>query len=134
MFLVIKKCSKKVVEKIAIWQHFLISGKHRVYPFLISVLCSSQTKNYIIIGLVINFSLHYARGRHLLCRKENTISVLAKNLRRKSRLRIIVLIFPFGISTHKYSWNFKYEWVNSCRVECVGLLDVKPGFELQARH
>ena len=30
----------------AIWQHFLISGKHRAYPFLIFVCCPSQLKKF----------------------------------------------------------------------------------------
>ena len=73
------KYSKNEVEKFAIWQHFLISGKHGAYPFLIFVLCSSQIKNYIIIGWVSNFFLV---GRwHFLCRKENVI-------RRKALVRI----------------------------------------------
>ena len=41
LFLVIKMYSKNEVEKLAIWRHFFISGKYRVYPFLIIVLCSS---------------------------------------------------------------------------------------------
>ena len=49
------KHSKYVVEKVMIWQHFLISGKHKVYHFLIFVFCLSQIKNYIITGLVWNF-------------------------------------------------------------------------------
>ena len=32
------KCSKNEIEKFAVWQHFLISGKHK---------CPSQIKNYI---------------------------------------------------------------------------------------
>ena len=39
-----KKMLKNEVEKLAIWQHFLIGGNHRAYPFLIFVLCSSQIK------------------------------------------------------------------------------------------
>ena len=49
------KRSKYEAEKVTIWQHFLISGKLRTYPFLIFVLCSSQIKNYIVTGLVSNF-------------------------------------------------------------------------------
>ena len=48
------KCSKYEVEKLAIWRHFVISGKPRTDPFLIFVLCSSEIKNYIITGLVSN--------------------------------------------------------------------------------
>ena len=49
-----KKLSRNEVEKLAIWQYFLISGKHRAYSFLILVFCPSQIKNYIITGLVSN--------------------------------------------------------------------------------
>ena len=56
MFLVIRKGSKKEVDKIAIGQHFLISAKYRAYPFLIFALSSSQIKNCIITGLGSNFS------------------------------------------------------------------------------
>ena len=48
-----KRC-KYEVEKVAIWQHFLISGKHRACPFLLFVFCP-QIKNDIITGLVSNF-------------------------------------------------------------------------------
>ena len=54
-FFVIKKCLKNEVEKFKTWQHFLISGKYRPYPFLIFILYYSQIKNYIITGLVSNF-------------------------------------------------------------------------------
>ena len=47
--------SKYEAEKVAIWQHFLISDKHRTYPFLIYVFCPSQIKNSIITGRVSNF-------------------------------------------------------------------------------
>ena len=83
-FLIIKKkCSKNEVVKLASWQHFLISGKHRAYPFSIFVLCSSQIKNYIITGLVSNFLIHLVRGWHFLCRKENTNSLTAATLNNK---------------------------------------------------
>ena len=49
------KRSKYEVKNVAIWQQFLISGKHRAYPILMFVFCASQIKNYIITGLVSNF-------------------------------------------------------------------------------
>ena len=41
------------VEKVKIWQQFLISGKW--YSFLIFAFCPTQIKSYIITGLVSNF-------------------------------------------------------------------------------
>ena len=46
---------KNDVEKLAIWQYFLTSDKHRAYPFIIFMLCSSQRKNCIITGLISDF-------------------------------------------------------------------------------
>ena len=65
-----KKALKNEHQTLAIWR----SGKHRAYPFLIFVLCSSKIKNCIITGLVSNFLMHLVRGWHFLCRKENIIS------------------------------------------------------------
>ena len=89
LFLVIKKGFNKWSQKLAIWRHFVMSGKHRVFPFLIIVLFSSQIQNYIITQLVSNFLMHLVRGWHFLWRKENTIRVFAKNLLRGSRRRNI---------------------------------------------
>ena len=73
VFVVYKsKRSKYAVEKVTIWQHFLISDKHRAYPLLIFVFWPSQLKSYIKTGLV--FLIHLLRVWDLLCRKENTIS------------------------------------------------------------
>ena len=66
--------SRYEVEKVAIWQLFLISGKPRAWPFLIFVFCPCQIKNYIITGLVSNFLMHLVRGWHFLFRKENIIT------------------------------------------------------------
>ena len=70
--------SKYVVEKVAIWQHFLISDKHRAYPpfFDICVLSFSNKKlHYNRVGQQFFFLMHLLRGWDLLCRKENTIKL-----------------------------------------------------------
>ena len=46
LFLVIKEKSIQKISDLA--GHFLISGKHREYAFLIFVLCFCQIKNYLI--------------------------------------------------------------------------------------
>ena len=55
-FFVIKTSARNLKsKKVAIWQYFSISGKHRHTLFLIFVFCPFQIKNYIITGLVSNF-------------------------------------------------------------------------------
>ena len=55
LFCYTNKRSKFEVEKVAIWQYYSISGKHKAYHFLIVVFCPFQIKNYIKTGLVNNF-------------------------------------------------------------------------------
>ena len=68
------KRSKFEVEKVAIWQYFSISSKHRHTLFLILVFCPSQIKklHYNRAGQQFCF-MHLVRGWHFLCRKEITI-------------------------------------------------------------
>ena len=56
------------------------TGIHFFNIFFLFVFCPSQIKKYIITGLVRNFLMHFVRGWHILCRKENTISVTLSSI------------------------------------------------------
>ena len=63
------KCSKYEDEKVAVWQHFLISGKHRHTLFNICVLSFTNKK------------IHYNRAGHNFF---NALSKGVRSLRQKS--------------------------------------------------
>ena len=126
------------------WQHFLITGKHRPYPFLIFVFCLSQIKNYIIIGLVRNFfnapckrvtfSLqkrkHYKIQTKLILNKQKTVLVksyvsfvLTLVVIFKNSENILQQVFLFGL----------YQNSPLSRRQCVSLLGVKAWIQISGQ-
>ena len=96
------KRSKYEVEKVSIWQHFLISGKHRHTFFLKFVFCSSRIKNDSVTGLVSNFLMLLARGWHFSLQKRkhhnsnhmNKTICLRANLVKNSKSMSTILYCP----------------------------------------